>query len=109
MTTEARSVAKTIENELASLGTKERAEGSKRYLKSELHFHGTTLPDIRRVARAFLRERPELSRDGLLSVVRALWNEPVFERKIIAVILLEERARLLQARDVRFLESLLRD
>ena len=109
MTTEARAVAKSLEKKLASLGTKERAEGSQRYLKSDLRFHGTTLPDIRQAAKAFLRARPQLGRDELISVARALWDEPVFERRLIAAILLEERTELLQARDVRFLEHLLRD
>ncbi len=47
---------------LEPLGTRERAEGEKQYLKSELEFLGVTVPAVRRAAKAWLRERPGLRR-----------------------------------------------
>ena len=104
-----KAVADRIEKEFAELGTRKRAVGSKRYLKSDLTFHGTSLPDMRRVVKGFLKGSPDLLREELIALVEALWATPVFERRMGAVILLEERTDLLQASDATLLERLLRE
>src|SRR5687767_9253947 len=104
-----KAVADRLEKQFAELGTEKRAVGSKRYLKSDLDFHGTSLPDMRRVVKSFLRERPDLHQEELVALVETLWVRPVFERKMAAVILLEERTDLLRARDASLLERLLRE
>ena len=101
--------ADRIEASLKNVGSPERAVGEKRYLKSDLDFLGVRLPEIRRIAKEFLRERPELRRAELIELVEALWNKPVFEQRMVAAILLEERVALLQARDAKLIERLLRE
>ena len=103
-----KALAQRIESELRAVGTPERAEGSKRYLKSDLDFLGNTLPDMRRVVNETLRAN-ELDREGLLALVDSLWSKPVFERRMSAEILLEERVKLLNAGDMQVLERLLRE
>jgi 3-methyladenine DNA glycosylase AlkD len=103
----AKTLAQRIESELRSVGTPERAAGSKRYLKSDLDFVGTTLPDIRRVVKEILKEN-RLDRVALLALVEALWSKPVFERRMSAEILLEQRVGLLEEHDIDVLERLLR-
>jgi 3-methyladenine DNA glycosylase AlkD len=102
-------VADEIEAELRALGTPERAEGTKRYLKHDLEHLGATVGQIRRVVRAQAAERPDLAHDDLIAVVEALWSKPVFERRLAAAILLEAEVDLLRPGDVALIERLVRD
>jgi hypothetical protein len=70
-------LAQDLEQRLAELGTPERAEKERAYLKSELRHLGTSVPAIRRTVRELLREHPELDRDAITGLVDALWSEPV--------------------------------
>ena len=63
----------------------ERAGQAKRYLKSDLDFLGVSVPAIRSAVRDVARTRPELARDGALAWARALWREPVHERRTAAI------------------------
>jgi 3-methyladenine DNA glycosylase AlkD len=102
-------VAARIEVQLRAAGTAERAEGEKQYLKSDLDFLGVSLGDIRRVTREVWRERRPMSRDDLVALVEALWERPLFERRMAAAILLELGADTLGADDLPILERLLRE
>lgn len=85
-----------------------RAEGARRYLKSELQFIGIPTAPFRRVVRGVLNAaRP--SREELLRLVEALWAEPVFELKAAAVEALMYRGRELEPRDVETCERMLRE
>lgn len=108
-----------VEAELADLdealcraGTPERAEGERRYLKSDLVHRGVRLPVLRTMTRALLRRHPGLDRADLLALVPRLWEEPagavVFERRMIAVLLLEERVGLLERDDLALVERMIR-
>ena len=99
-------IADGIESELRAVGTAERAEGSKRYLKSDLGFVGATMGDVRATIR---QVAPTLNRAILLAVVDALWARPVFERRLAAAVLLEARSDLLEPADLALLERLIRD
>src|SRR6478735_12441455 len=63
----------------------ERAGQAKRYLKSDLDFLGVSVPAIRSAVRDVARTRNELDRDGALAWARALWREPVHERRTAAI------------------------
>ena len=103
------SLVSAIDDDLRTAGTPKRAEGTKRYLKSDLTFYGTTMPDKRTIVRAFLKAHPGLERDDLVSLVRSLWAVPIHERRMVAILLLEARVGLLEIEDVELVESLLRD
>jgi 3-methyladenine DNA glycosylase AlkD len=98
-----------IRARLEPLGTRERAEGQKRYLKSDLEFLGVTVPEMRRVAKAWVRERPELAHRELRALVEGLWERDLHELRGFAIELLTFRLDLLGARDMGLLERLLRD
>ncbi|HEX2736797.1 MAG TPA: DNA alkylation repair protein [Acidimicrobiia bacterium] len=98
-----------IDTELRSRGTPDRAAHEKAYLKSKLDHYGTTVPDIRSVAKIFRREHAQFGHDDLIAVVVALWAAPVHERRMAAVELLDLSANLLQPRDIGLLERLLRE
>jgi 3-methyladenine DNA glycosylase AlkD len=96
------------ERDLRTLGSQERAAGEKAYLKSDLEFAGTGVPAIRAMVAAWCMARPDLTRDELAGLVRALWMSPLFECRMAAVILLERAGKLLGPEDMVLLESLLR-
>jgi 3-methyladenine DNA glycosylase AlkD len=93
---------------LAARGSPERAAGAKAYLKSELEFLGVDAAGLRATAREIVDRHPGLDHDQLTALVRALWEEPVFELKALGVALLERRPGLLGADDLGLIEELLR-
>lgn len=97
-----------LTRELRALGTVPRAVHEKAYLKSRLEFYGATVPAIRSVAKDFVAKKPDLDRRGLLSLVKALWNQPVHELHMVAIELLDLRKELLQAEDLARCETMLR-
>jgi 3-methyladenine DNA glycosylase AlkD len=101
-------VARWIERELARLGTRQRAEGEQRYLKSDLGFLGATLAEIRRVTKEAAKAHA-VDREATLRLAEELWREPVFERRMAAALLLELRADRLLAEDLPLLERLIRE
>ena len=90
-----------------------RAEGARRYLKSTLEFYGTPVPAMRAVVRELRRGHRGLGRDELLRSVGELWDEPagavVFERRLLAALLLQAYLPLLRESDVELLERFLRE
>ena len=106
---DARAAADALEADLRAQGSAERAAQEKRYLKSALAFHGTTLPQIERAVRAFTVEHAIADRQALLELADALWSEPVHERRMAATLLLERHRTLLSPDDLPFLERLIRE
>jgi 3-methyladenine DNA glycosylase AlkD len=106
---DARRLATRIENELAALGTPERASGEKAYLKSDLRFLGATVWQIRRALRDILRERTPMTHDEVIALVEALWAEPIFERRMAAVFALEASAPMIGVEDLPLIERLIRE
>jgi 3-methyladenine DNA glycosylase AlkD len=96
-----------LEARLRGVGTSERAERERRYLKSDLRHLGATVWQIRREVRTFARDHPDLSHAGLVSLVEALWSEPVHERRMAAVFLLEAYPELVTPGDLPLLERLI--
>jgi 3-methyladenine DNA glycosylase AlkD len=102
-------LAARIEAELRRLGNPERAEGAKRYLKSELVFLGADTRAVRKTLRSELKGAVSLDRRGLLALVDALWARGVFDLRAVAVEALRARSALLGAEDLTLIERLLRD
>ncbi|HKY50615.1 MAG TPA: DNA alkylation repair protein [Candidatus Limnocylindria bacterium] len=85
-----------------------RAVGEKAYLKSDLKFIGTMMPEIRQAAIDFAREHPELTRRDLRPIVDELWSTEVFELRSCGIALLSRRVKLLEERDLPWLIGLVR-
>ena len=81
--------------------------GEKRYLKSDLVFLGTTVPEIRRQAQIWLRSHNDLEIDQLQRLVRALWRRRVHELRSFGVELMMQRVELLTAEDLQLVEWIL--
>ena len=72
-TVRAEGLASRIEAELRRHADPARAEGEKRYLKSDLEFIGVPTPVFRRVLKDQLKAAPPLNRPALLALVSELW------------------------------------
>lgn len=103
------SLAAAIEADLSRRGDPERAEGAKRYLKSDLVFLGADTHALRATVKDVLRDVAPLDRRALLALVEDLWPRGVFELRGVAVEVLKARCDLLTARDIGLIERLLRD
>jgi 3-methyladenine DNA glycosylase AlkD len=102
-------VATEVEAALRAAGTPERAAKERAYLRSDLTHLGTTVPVIRRVAKAALPRSADPSRDEVLAVARSLWARPVHECRMAAVELLDLHGPLLRCDDALLIERLLRE
>ena len=100
--------AAAIERSLRALGTPERAATEKAYLKSDLEFAGTTVPEMRSVVRSWCRQQQDLDHDALTDVTQALWARPVHECRMAAAELLTANGPLLDAADLAGVEGMLR-
>ena len=101
--------ADALEATLRAIGDPVRAANERRYLKSELEFIGVGVPAVRKAVRAYLGAHRDLGRPEVIALVEALWRTPVHERRVMAIELLNTRARLLDAADLEVVERLLRD
>ena len=108
-------LAATVDARLRRGGVPARAEGEKRYLKSDLTFYGVGRPGIRQIVGAVLEEHAGasesaclLDRRRALAAARALWAPPVHERRCAAIDLLDRHTALLQAADLALVESFIR-
>jgi 3-methyladenine DNA glycosylase AlkD len=97
-----------IEGALEEAGRPERAAAEKRYLKSDLSFLGTTLGDMRRVAKSVAKTE-QLGRSDLIPLVQKLWSKGVFERRMVAVLLLDLCSAELGPKDLPLIEPLIRE
>lgn len=105
--TDVSKAVRRIVAELKAAGSPERAAGEKRYLKSDLDFYGVRLADIRAAAKT-VAKKEELDHDLLMALVAELWREPVFERRMAAVVLLELHVARLGRGDLGAIEDLIR-
>lgn len=96
-----------LEGLLAQTVDPGRAEGEKRYHKSELEHVGSGMPAIRKIASGFVRAH-ELDAEGLRKLVDRCFKTRVFELRSIAIALLEKRRKLLSSQDAEWLVSLVR-
>jgi 3-methyladenine DNA glycosylase AlkD len=97
---------KALEQRLRAEGTPERAEGEKRYLKSDLEFLGATVWQIRSAVKDLT---PPMDHDTLVATVVDLWAVPIFERRMAAVFLLERNIDRLGVEDLALMERLVRE
>jgi len=100
--------AALVERQLRAAGSPQRAASEQNYLKSKLEFAGTTVPQSRAIVTAWRRAHPDLTPQRLTDVAAALWDGPIFECRLAAVLLLTDRRALLRADDGTLVERMLR-
>ena len=103
----AASLAQQIDAELRRHRNPARAVAEKAYLKSDLDFLGVGLPAMRAVLRS-IKQQHRLNRPGLIQLTTLLWDRPLFEWRMMAVLLLDAFESLLGRSDIALLERLIR-
>ncbi|MGA5167345.1 MULTISPECIES: DNA alkylation repair protein [Streptomyces] len=98
-----------VREALDRLGTAERAERERAYLRSDLTHLGVPVPEVRRTVKSALRALGPPSRDDTLRLAALLWSDEVYEHRQAAVETLTARAAaVLRAGDLAGLERYLR-
>jgi 3-methyladenine DNA glycosylase AlkD len=106
---DAETAAAEVMAAMRPLAGAERAAQAKRYLKSDLDFLGVSVPDIRSAVTGTARSRPDPGRDGVLAWARALWREPVHERRTAAIEVLRRYIPSLESADLALVEAWIRE
>ena len=73
-----------------------------------LRFYGASVGAVRGAVRDARRRHPELTHDEVTALASELWSEPVYERRLAAVVLLQGQVPTLLVSDFTRLEQLLR-
>jgi len=94
---------------LRAAGSPQRAAQEQAYLKIDLEFFGVSVPVTRAAVRSWCRARPGLAHDELAGVAAALWEPPVFDRRLAAALLLEFSRALLGPAGAPLIERMLRE
>ncbi len=101
-------IAAEAERQLRAAGQPARAAAEQAYLKSSMAFAGTPVPQTRRIIRALVRAGPPLTRGSLAGLAAALWQRPIHECRMAAVVVLADHQRLLAAADGAQIEAMIR-
>lgn len=101
-------LASQAEKELRAGGTSARAVHEKAYLKSSLEHAGTPMPVIRAVARRIRSEHPDLDASTAFELADELWKGSVYERRMLAVVTLQQYADTMGPRHLERLEPFVR-
>jgi len=95
---------KYFQSRLKKLGTKKRAEAEKKYLKSDLNHYGVSVPDVRNLAKEWIKkEDPSLSK--LTKFSKHLWSSDWYEEKSLALFLLSYKADDLRYKHLQLFET----
>src|SRR5437763_7436392 len=98
--------AQQIDAEVRRHRNPARAVAEKAYLKSDLDFLGVGLPAMRAVLRS-IKQQHRLNRPGLIQLTTLLWDRPLFEWRMMAVLLLDAFESLLGRSDIAIFERLI--
>lgn len=105
MTEDAEFVAAALERE----GAWYRAEAEREQLRSDLEFVGASVGAVRGTVRDLGRRRPGMTRDEAVALASELWRSRVYERRLAAVVLLQEHVDGLDNGDLTRIEGFVRD
>lgn len=97
-----------LRQKFTALGSPERAQKQKAYLKSELTFLGVETPAIRAAAKEWTAANAAINRAQLGGFVKHLWKTNVHELRAVGIAILELRRELFVAADLPLVEELLR-
>jgi hypothetical protein len=97
-----------IDRTLRAEGTEERASADAGRIGGGLRFYGASMGAVRGAMRDARRRHPELTHDEVTALASELWSEPVYERRLAAVVLLQGQVPALLVSDFTRLEQFLR-
>jgi hypothetical protein len=98
-----------VDATLQGEGDWHRADEAKSRLGGDLRFYGASIGAVRGTIRDAGRRYRGLAHDEIAALSSELWAEPVFERRLAAIVLLQSNVRLLLNSDLTRIEGFLRD
>lgn len=100
--------AEFIDRTLRAEGSDERASADAARIGGGLRFYGASIGAVRGAVRDARRRLAEVTHDEVTGLASELWSEPVYERRLAAVVLLQGQVPTLLASDFTRLEQFLR-
>lgn len=101
--------AEFIDRTLQAEGSQARANADADRIGRGLRFYGASVGAVRGAVRDGLRRHPGLTHDQMTALASLLWSEPVFERRLAAIVLLQGHVAMLRGNDLTRLEQFIRD
>lgn len=89
-------------------GDPERARNERRYLKSPQKFFGLTVPFLRKLAKAWLKDHKDSSIEEVINLSQALWAGEYHEERMLAIFLLVYRVESLDFSHLPVIEYMVR-
>lgn len=86
-----------------------KADEASERLGGTLKVYGASVGAVRGTVRDALKRYKNLSHDHITALSSELWAEPVFERRLAAVVLLQSKVGLLVNTDLTRIEGFIRD
>lgn len=97
-------VDRTLQHE----ATWDRAAEAQARLGTELEIYGASVGAVRGTIRDLARRHKNMTHDEVTALSSELWNVPVFERRLAAIVLLQSNVASLDNNDLTRIESFLR-
>jgi hypothetical protein len=104
MTTPADFIDRTLQTE----GSELRAAADTDRIGAGLRFYGASVGAVRGTVRDADRRYPGMSHDEVTALASELWSEPVYERRLAAIVLLQRHLEVLRGNDLTRIEQFLR-
>ena len=86
-----------------------RAEEMRHRFGSGMQYYGASVGAVRGTVRDALRRHAGLTHDEITALSSELWEVPVYERRLAAVVLLQSKLELLTNSDLTRMEGFMRD
>jgi hypothetical protein len=101
--------AEFIDRTLRAEGSEWRADADAERVGGGLRFYGASVGAVRGTVRDAGRRHPGMSHDEVTALASELWSEPVYERRLAAIVLMQRHVRMLRGNDLTRIEQFLRD
>ena len=101
--------AEFIDRALQAEATEPRAATEANRIGAGLRFYGASVGAVRGTVRDADRRYPRMPHDEVTALASELWSEPVYERRLAAIVLLQRALPLLRGNDLTRVEQFLRE
>ena len=98
-----------VDRSLQYEATWERAAETEARIGSDLQVYGASVGAVRGTIRDLARRHKNMTHDEVTALSSELWNVPVFERRLAAIVLLQTNVTRLDNTDLTRIEGFLRD
>ena len=101
--------AEFIDRTLRAEGSEVRADADVDRIGAGLRFYGASVGAVRGTVRDADRRYPGMSHDQVTALASELWSQPVYERRLAAIVVLQRHLAVLRGNDLTRIEQFLRD